>query len=97
MSGGLIDDGLVDMTGFVAEKVKVSGSQSFLGNNPAVASPKAEELWDKISRWDKEGTLMGCSIEGEGTEADVVIDGEMTGLLSRHAYSIIDTLLIQNT
>jgi len=37
---------------------------------------------------------MGCSIEGEGTEADVVIDGEMTGLLSRHAYSIIDTLFI---
>jgi len=34
LSGGLIDDGLVDMTGFVAEKVKVSGSQSFLGNAP---------------------------------------------------------------
>ena len=39
---------------------------------------------------------MGCSIEAEGIESDVVIDGELTGLLARHAYSIIDVLHVKD-
>ena len=43
-----------------------------------------------------ERTLLGCSIEGNGVESDVIIDGEQTGLLARHAYAIIDVLFIKD-
>jgi Ca2+-binding EF-hand superfamily protein len=96
LGGGLIDDGLVDMTGFVAEKVKVNGKGGFLDGGPDDQVAKAEELWRKIFNFRKEGTLMGCSIDGQGVESDVVVNGEMTGLLARHAYSLIDVLEIKN-
>jgi hypothetical protein len=96
LGGGLIDDGLVDMTGFVAEKVKVNGKGGFLDGRPDDQVAKVEELWRKISNFRSEGTLMGCSIDGQGVESDVVVNGEMTGLLARHAYSLIDVLEIKN-
>ena len=37
---------------------------------------------------------MGCSIDSDGVETDVVINGHVTGLLSRHAYAIIDIIQI---
>lgn len=96
LGGGLIDDGLVDMTGFVAEKVKVSGKGGVLDGPLETERDKAETLWKKIIDFRKEGTLMGCSIDGQGVESDVVVNGEMTGLLARHAYSLIDALEIKN-
>lgn len=39
---------------------------------------------------------MGCSIDAEGIETDVIIDGEACGLLARHAYAIIDVLYVPN-
>ena len=96
LNGGLIDDGLVDLTGFVAEKIKISGRGSFLGEDPNGNPDKGDELWTKISKFREEGTLMGCSIDGQGIESDVVVDGEMTGLLARHAYSLLDAILVDD-
>lgn len=96
LGGGLIDDGLVDLTGFVAEKIKINGKGGVLDGPPAEEAAKAEALWQKIVNFRKEGTLMGCSIDGQGVESDVVVNGEMTGLLARHAYSLIDVLEIKN-
>lgn len=39
---------------------------------------------------------MGCSIDGSGIEADVIVDGEMTGLLAGHAYGLIDCMFVNN-
>ena len=83
LNSGLIDDALVDMTGLVAEKMKL---KRIKGN-----SAKLEEFWNKIWNFRKNKTLMGCSIEGH-TEGEVRWDGERTGLLSGHAYSLVDVL-----
>jgi calpain len=81
LNSGLIDDALVDMTGLVAEKMKVS---DFTGE-------RRQELWNKLTMFRKNKSLMGCSIEG-GTEGEVRWEGERTGLLSGHAYSLVDIL-----
>lgn len=83
LNSGLIDDALVDMTGLVAEKIKLKGVK---GNHD-----KLMELWTKLTNFRKHKTLMGCSIEG-GTEGEVRWEGERTGLLSGHAYSLVDVL-----
>lgn len=86
LNGGLIDDALVDLTGYVAEKTKIK-----------VTTPQeAEELWRLLSQYKSNKCLMGCSIDSEGVESDVVIDGEPCGLLARHAYAIIDVIQIDD-
>lgn len=95
LNGGLIDDGLTDLTGLVAEKCKITGKGGFLETNPNEPT-RSDELWQRLVRYREDKTLMGCSIEGDGVEGDVVIDGERTGLLSRHAYAIIDILTIDD-
>ena len=86
LNGGLIDDALVDLTGYVAEKTKVSI------NNPE----EAEKLWASLKNYRSDRCLMGCSIDAEGVESDVIWNGEATGLLARHAYAIIDALQISD-
>jgi hypothetical protein len=83
LNSGLIDDALVDMTGLVAEKTKLKG---VAGNQQ-----KINDIWDTIFKYRQNKTLMGCSIEGS-TEGEVRWDGERTGLLSGHAYSLVDAL-----
>ena len=80
---GLIDDGLVDLTGLAAEKTKLQGQSS-------------EELWHKLTEYKESRSLIGCSIEGNEGEVEVVRDSEATGLLSRHAYAVVDVLFISN-
>ena len=95
LNGGLIDDALTDLTGKVAEKCKISGSGGAIDLN-LIDPQKTDELWVKLQKYREDRTLMGCSIEGDGVEGDVVVDGERTGLLSRHAYSIIDILTLED-
>ena len=83
LSGGLIDDGLVDLTGLVSEKMKVDEEEF----NP---------LWEKMLTSRKWGTLMGCSIEGEGIESEVMYEGRPTGLLAGHAYGLLDVMYVEN-
>lgn len=84
LNGGLIDDALVDLTGYVAEKTKV------LCKN----IEQVEALWNSLKKYRTDHCLMGCSIDAEGVESDVIRDGEITGLLARHAYAIIDVIQI---
>ena len=39
---------------------------------------------------------MGCSIKGYGKEGALVIDGQPTGLILNHAYSISDIMEIKD-
>ncbi|OMJ73061.1 hypothetical protein SteCoe_28338 [Stentor coeruleus] len=86
LNGGLIDDGLVDLTGYTAEKTKID----------CKTPVDADNLWVKLIKYKTDKCLMGCSIDSEGIESDVVVDGEMTGLLARHAYAIIDVFEIDD-
>lgn len=83
LNRGLIDDGLVDLTGLVAEKTSLSNIQS-------------ELLWEKLVQYKETQSLLGCSIEGQNGEVEIVKDSEATGLLARHAYAIVDILLVPN-
>ena len=84
LNGGLIDDALVDLTGFVAENTKINCE------NPE----QTEKLWTALKMYRESHCLMGCSIDAEGVESDVIRNGEVTGLLARHAYAIIDIIQI---
>jgi len=43
-----------------------------------------------------DGSLMGCSVSGAGTETKVVIDGVNCGILAGHAYALNDVFSIPN-
>ena len=96
LGGGLIDDALVDMTGLVSYKVKLTGKGGYFEVPPAQQGPLADQLWDQLMNFKKNGTLMGCSADGGGVESDIMIHGENTGLLARHAYGIVDMLYVVN-
>ena len=83
---GFIDDGLNDMTGFVSEKLKLRDKKGL--------SVTEDEFWTKLKAFKDNGCMMGCSITGEGVEHEVVMDGDKTGLLAGHAYSILDVILL---
>jgi hypothetical protein len=89
LSGGLLDDGLVDLTGLVAEKSKLSSTHT---------GDAFENIWRNIMAYKAEKTLLGCSIEGDVMEGEVLNeDGKRCGLLMGHAYSIIDAIYVKNS
>lgn len=83
---GFIDDGLNDMTGLVSEKLK-------LRDKKGLCIPE-DEFWGRLIAYRSNKCMMGCSITGEGVEHEVVLDGDKTGLLAGHAYSILDIVLL---
>ena len=88
---GFIDDALSDLTGFVAEKIRLHDANGIFPNKAVVKMGGKDAFWDYLSDRCTEGCLMGCSATGE-TEKEVVIDGEHTGILSNHAYGIVDVI-----
>ena len=63
MNGGLLDDGLVDLTGLVAEKTNVIEERK---------TPEGVDgLWRKLMNHRAEKSLMGCSIDGKEVESEV--------------------------
>jgi calpain len=46
-----------------------------------------------LKKYVNDGCLLGCSADG-GTEANIELNGEDTGLKSGHAYAIIDVMEI---
>lgn len=93
------------MTGLIADKsklsfknLKVKSEEDMNEEEKAeykVAREKeakeADELWEKLKSAKDSGTLMGCSAEGE-TEGFIDIDGENSGIMSGHAYSLLDVI-----
>jgi hypothetical protein len=61
---GYIDFGLRDLTGAATMKMKFS-------NKNVKKMIKNGQLWENISKWKAEGSLMGCSMAGGGTEHDM--------------------------
>ena len=57
---GSIDDGVVDMTGFVCEKKVILDKDGNMKEDPEV-------FWDFLLESKRNGSLMGCSVSG-GTE-----------------------------
>ena len=83
LNNGLIDDALVDLTGFVADRV------ALLGQPP-------DELWKKMIQLKESGSLLGCSIENKDGHSEVVVEGEPSGLLAKHAYGIVDIFEVKS-
>jgi len=86
-----LDDALVDMTGLIAEKLKIKMNDKF--NVQELKSP--EELKKKLMSEFKCGSMLGCSIEKDKNvrgEGKVYKDGEFVGLYSGHAYGLMDIL-----
>ena len=80
---GFIDDGVVDLTGLVCEKRTLQDKDGLFTEN-------VEEFWEFLIQNQEDGSLMGCSVAGGGTESKVIIDGVNCGILSGHAYAIND-------
>ena len=91
---GVTDDGLVDMSGYVSEKIKIMTKRNQF-NEKDLKSP--EDFWLKIQEDLQSGSMMGCSIVGNSIEGEVIKDGEFTGLYSGHAYSILDAFEANGT
>jgi calpain, invertebrate len=90
---GDLSDGLVDFTGLVSEKVIIQDKGKF----NAKQLKSKDELWKKMVKLKASGTLMGSSIVGTGIEHTVMRDGEDTGLVSGHAYSVQGVIEIMDT
>ena len=74
------------MTGLVADKTRL--------DNAALVSPAEKDaLWNQLVQAKADGSMMGCSAEGE-TETYIEIKGEDSGIMSGHAYGIIDVFEI---
>lgn len=83
LNNGLIDDALVDLTGLAAERILIKGSEP-------------ELLWKSLLDYKYNKSLLGCSIESADTHTEVIIEGEPSGLLAKHAYGIVDLFEIKN-
>ena len=82
---GDIAQALADMTGLVADKVKIQEKTK--------TKEDCDKLWERLKKEKKRGTMMGCSSEtDEAGYIDHYISGQDTGLMGGHAYSIIDVL-----
>ena len=81
---GDISDGLTDFTGLVPEKLIIQNKSRF--NKEQLGSK--DKLWQLLIDIKRSGALMGCSIVGTGSEESVFYEGEDTGLVNNHAYSI---------
>jgi hypothetical protein len=55
-----------------------------------------DELWEYLETMKSYGSLMGCSRTG-ATEKTFQIDGEDSGVMSGHAYSLNDVFAIHNS
>ena len=86
---GFIDDGLADMTGFVCEK------RNLHDKNGVFPIAEKEKFWDYLETMKQNKCLMGCSVSG-GTEKNVVIDGVNTGIMSGHAYGLVDVVILDD-
>lgn len=82
---GFIDDGVVDMTGFVCEKKTLSDKDGMFTEDP-------DKFWEFMHESKENGSLMGCSVAGGGVESKVIIDGVNCGVLSGHAYALNDII-----
>jgi hypothetical protein len=85
---GFIDDGLMDLTSMVCEKKKLHDKNGFFDESQKV------EFWNFLDDMKENKSLMGCSASGS-TEREIQIDRERTGILTGHAYGLLDVINLQ--
>lgn len=90
LNSGFIDDALSELTGFVAEKVLLHDRT---GKFPNKGLGTPDQFWNFLKQRVQEKCLMGCSRSNAG-EADVIINGERTGIIAGHAYGLMDAFEI---
>jgi hypothetical protein len=54
-------------------------------------------FWQFLKDRKNDNCLMGCSIKGNGKEGAQVVDGQPTGLILNHAYSILCVLELDDS
>ena len=93
LTGGFIDTALKDLTGMITNRFILSPEVQGYNSSCNVTSDK-QKLWDFLNVWVNEwGCLLGASIIPSSNQArdgrcEQFVSG--TGLLSRHAYAVID-------
>lgn len=89
---GQIDDALVDMTACVSEKLKLKDNKNEFDSK----NLKSEDLlWKRLMIDIESRSMMGCSISGAEVEGKIKINGEFIGLMSGHAYAVMDLIDIK--
>lgn len=53
-------------------------------------------FWDFLVQRRQDNCLMGCSIKGNGKEGQLIVDGQPTGLILNHAYSLNDVMVLED-
>lgn len=81
LRSGSIDEAIVDMTGLVCEKIALFDAKG------KFKFEDADEFWERLLEYSRNGSLMGCSRSG-GTEHALEIEGEKCGILTGHAYGL---------
>ena len=76
------------------EKILLKNEKSGLFPNKMIEQHYGGEhgFWAFILDRDNDGCLMGCSIKGNGKEGPHIVDGQPTGLILNHAYSLTDII-----
>ena len=105
---GFIDDGLVDLTGYVARKMFISQEQ--------IKDPQlSDQLWSSILACTKitfkpeedpnpniqsklfgmNNSMLGCSVDAKVVESELIFQGHKSGVLAGHAYAVLDAFEIE--
>ena len=91
LRSGFIDEALTDLTGLIPEKIKLDYLKS--ENTPSESDVDTE--WKKFTSLNTIA-MLGCSAQGE-TEGPMKYQGVNCGILSGHAYAILDFVQIPKT
>ena len=88
LTSGFIHEALTDLTGSVPLKVDLNELKEDSDPTPT----KIDDFWNQLMLWGR-NSMMGCSVKG-AAEGQILKYGVPTGILSGHAYSILDTFKI---
>jgi hypothetical protein len=95
---GYIDEGIQELTGMQPEKILVRNEKTGVFPHKMIEQHYGGKngFWKFLNDRDEDGCLMGCSIKGYGKEGQLILDGQPTGLIMNHAYSISDIMEIKD-
>lgn len=91
LTSGFIHEGLTDLTGSVPLRIDLEEYKE--KKDPSTI--KIDEFWSKLTYWGS-NSMMGCSAKG-AAEGQILQYGIPTGILSGHAYAILDTFKIDKS
>lgn len=91
LRSGFIDEALTDLTSKVPEKIKLEYLKS--ESNPCESDIEGE--WKRFNTLNTIA-MLGCSAQGE-TEGPMKYQGVSCGILSGHAYALLDFLQIEKS